>query len=85
MRARGCGTPTAHEYLDLQTGLAVNSVGHCHPRVVEAIREQAGRLIHAGNLFYTEPALRLAERLATLAAAAPCTSPTPAPRPTRRR
>ena len=41
------------------------SLGHCHPRVVEAIREQAGRLIHAGNLFYTEPALRLAERLAT--------------------
>ncbi len=53
------------EYLDLQTGLAVNSVGHCHPRVVEAIREQAGRLIHAGNLFYTEPALLLAERLST--------------------
>ncbi len=51
------------EYLDLQTGLAVNSVGHCHPRVVDAIREQAGRLIHVGNLFYTEPALRLAERL----------------------
>jgi len=53
------------EYLDLQTGLAVNSVGHCHPRVVEAIREQAGRLIHAGNLFYTEPGLRLAARLST--------------------
>ncbi len=53
------------EYLDLQTGLAVSSVGHCHPLVVEAIREQAGRLIHAGNLVYSEPALRLAERLAT--------------------
>lgn len=51
------------EYLDLQTGLAVSSVGHCHPRVVEAIREQAGRLIHAGNLVYSEPSLRLAERL----------------------
>ena len=64
---RGEGTrlwdSDGNEYLDLQTGLAVNSVGHCHPRVVEAIREQAGRLIHAGNLFYTEPALRLAERL----------------------
>lgn len=54
-----------NEYLDLQTGLAVNSAGHCHPRVVEAIREQAGRLIHAGNLFYTEPGLRLAQRLST--------------------
>jgi acetylornithine/N-succinyldiaminopimelate aminotransferase len=52
------------EYLDFQTGLAVNSLGHCHPAVVEAIREQAQRLIHVGNLFYTEPSLRLAERLA---------------------
>jgi acetylornithine/N-succinyldiaminopimelate aminotransferase len=53
-----------NEYLDFQTGLAVNSLGHCHPAVVEAIREQAGRLIHVGNLFYTEPGLRLAQRLA---------------------
>jgi acetylornithine/N-succinyldiaminopimelate aminotransferase len=53
-----------HEYLDFQTGLAVNSVGHCHPRVVGAIRQQAERLIHVGNLFYTEPGMRLAARLA---------------------
>jgi predicted acetylornithine/succinylornithine family transaminase len=53
------------EYLDLQTGLAVSSVGHCHPKVVAAIREQAGLLIHSGNLVYNEPALRLAERLST--------------------
>jgi acetylornithine/N-succinyldiaminopimelate aminotransferase len=53
-----------NEYLDFQTGLAVNSLGHCHPRVVQAIREQAERLIHVGNLFYTEPGLRLARRLA---------------------
>jgi predicted acetylornithine/succinylornithine family transaminase len=53
-----------HEYLDFQTGLAVNSLGHCHPAVVAAIREQAERLIHVGNLFYTEPGLRLARRLA---------------------
>ena len=52
------------EYLDFQTGLAVNSLGHCHPAVVAAIREQAERLIHVGNLFYTEPGLRLARRLA---------------------
>ncbi|UTI62300.1 acetylornithine/succinylornithine family transaminase [Paraconexibacter antarcticus] len=57
-----------NEYLDLQTGLAVNSVGHCHPAVVAAIREQAGRLIHVGNLFYTDPMVRLAERLATVSA-----------------
>jgi predicted acetylornithine/succinylornithine family transaminase len=55
------------EYLDLQTGLAVNSVGHCHPAVVEAIREQSARLIHVGNLFYTDPMVRLAERLAGVA------------------
>jgi acetylornithine/N-succinyldiaminopimelate aminotransferase len=53
-----------NEYLDFQTGLAVNSLGHCHPAVVAAITEQAGRLIHVGNLFYTEPGLRLARRLA---------------------
>ena len=41
------------------------NVGHCHPRVVEAIRDQAGRLTHATNLYYTEPALRLSEALAT--------------------
>jgi predicted acetylornithine/succinylornithine family transaminase len=53
-----------NEYLDFQTGLAVNSLGHCHPAVVQAIREQAQRLIHVGNLFYSEPGLRLAQRLA---------------------
>jgi acetylornithine/N-succinyldiaminopimelate aminotransferase len=53
-----------NEYLDFQTGLAVNSLGHCHPAVVEAIREQAQRLIHVGNLFYSEPGMRLAQRLA---------------------
>jgi predicted acetylornithine/succinylornithine family transaminase len=53
-----------NEYLDFQTGLAVNSLGHCHPAVVAAIRGQAERLIHVGNLFYTEPGLRLAQRLA---------------------
>jgi acetylornithine/N-succinyldiaminopimelate aminotransferase len=53
-----------NEYLDLQTGLAVSSLGHSHPAVVRAIQEQAARLIHVGNLFYTEPGVRLAQRLA---------------------
>ena len=52
-----------NEYLDLLCGISVTNLGHCHPRVVEAIREQAGTLIHVSNLFYTEPAMRLAERL----------------------
>jgi acetylornithine/N-succinyldiaminopimelate aminotransferase len=53
-----------NEYLDFLAGISVSSVGHCHPRVVEAIRAQAGELIHVGNLFYTEPMTRLAQRLA---------------------
>ena len=55
------------EYLDLQTGLAVNGVGHCHPVVVEAIRAQASSLIHVGNVFYNDPMVRLAQRLAGVA------------------
>jgi predicted acetylornithine/succinylornithine family transaminase len=53
-----------NEYLDFLTGISVAQLGHCHPRVVEAAREQAGRLMHVGNLFYTEPGMRLAKRLA---------------------
>jgi acetylornithine/N-succinyldiaminopimelate aminotransferase len=51
------------QYLDFLCGISVTNLGHCHPRVVDAIREQVGRLIHVSNLFYTEPAMRLAERL----------------------
>ncbi|HEX8121064.1 MAG TPA: acetylornithine/succinylornithine family transaminase [Solirubrobacteraceae bacterium] len=51
------------EYLDFLSGISVSSVGHCHPRVVEAVREQAGRLLHVSNLFFTEPMVRLADRL----------------------
>ncbi len=53
-----------NEYLDFQTGLAVTSLGHSHPAVVAAIRDQAARLVHVGNLFYSEPGVRLAQRLA---------------------
>jgi acetylornithine/N-succinyldiaminopimelate aminotransferase len=52
-----------NEYLDFLCGLSVTSLGHCHPRVVEAVREQVGRLMHTSNLFYTEPSMLLAERL----------------------
>jgi predicted acetylornithine/succinylornithine family transaminase len=51
------------EYLDFLCGISVTSLGHCHPRVVAAVREQVGQLMHTSNLFYTEPAMRLAERL----------------------
>jgi predicted acetylornithine/succinylornithine family transaminase len=51
------------EYVDALAGIAVNSLGHCHPAVVAAITEQANRLIHCTNLYYTEPQAELAERL----------------------
>jgi predicted acetylornithine/succinylornithine family transaminase len=64
---RGEGTllwdAEGREYLDFLTGISVCSLGHCHPAVVDAIRDQAGRLMHVSNLFYTEPMARLAERL----------------------
>jgi acetylornithine/N-succinyldiaminopimelate aminotransferase len=53
-----------HEYLDFLAGISVLNVGHCHPRVVAAVRDQAGRLTHATNLYYTEGALRLSAALA---------------------
>src|SRR5512136_45208 len=51
------------EYLDFVAGIAVNNVGHCHPKVVEAIKTQAERLIHTSNLYYTENQVLLAEEL----------------------
>ena len=61
---RGEGTrlwdDEGNEYLDFLAGISVAQLGHCHPAVVEAVREQAGRLMHVGNLFYTEPAMQLA-------------------------
>jgi acetylornithine/N-succinyldiaminopimelate aminotransferase len=67
---RGEGTrlwdDEGNEYLDFLTGISVAQLGHCHPRVVEVVTEQAGRLMHVGNLFYTEPGMKLAKRLADL-------------------
>lgn len=50
-------------YLDFLGGIAVNGVGHCHPTVVEAIRAQAGELLHCSNLYHSRPASRLAQEL----------------------
>jgi acetylornithine/N-succinyldiaminopimelate aminotransferase len=52
-----------NEYLDFLCGISVTNLGHCNPRVVEAVRDQLGRLMHVSNLFYTEPAMRLAAAL----------------------
>jgi acetylornithine/N-succinyldiaminopimelate aminotransferase len=46
-------------YLDFFAGLAVNNLGHCHPAVVSAVREQAATLMHASNVYHTVPAAEL--------------------------
>ena len=51
------------EYLDFTAGWAVNNLGHCHPVVVDAIREQAATLMQTSNQFYTVPQLKLAQVL----------------------
>jgi len=51
------------EYLDMFPGWAVSGIGHCHPKVVEAIRRQAGELIHMDNTFYNVPQGQLAQML----------------------
>jgi acetylornithine/N-succinyldiaminopimelate aminotransferase len=66
VRGSGCRLwdSEGNEYLDFLAGISVLNVGHCHPRVVEVVREQAGTLTHATNLYYTEPAIRLSAKLA---------------------
>jgi acetylornithine/N-succinyldiaminopimelate aminotransferase len=51
-------------WLDFLSGLAVTSLGHAHPAVTDAVARQAATLVHTSNLFLTEPAVTLAERLA---------------------
>ncbi len=51
------------QYIDLTSGIGVNSLGHNNETLVSALTEQAGRLMHACNLYYTEPMVRVAEKL----------------------
>ncbi|MEK6660527.1 MAG: aminotransferase class III-fold pyridoxal phosphate-dependent enzyme, partial [candidate division NC10 bacterium] len=51
------------EYLDFAAGIAVDVLGHCHPKVVEAIKAQAETLLHVSNLYHIEPQIRLAQAL----------------------
>jgi predicted acetylornithine/succinylornithine family transaminase len=64
---RGKGTRVwdleSKEYLDFVSGLAVCNLGHCHPKVVKAIRDQAEKLIHVSNFYYIEPQIQLASLL----------------------
>jgi acetylornithine/N-succinyldiaminopimelate aminotransferase len=65
VRGSGCRLWDAdgNEYLDFLAGISVLNVGHCHPRIVETVREQVGLLTHVTNLYYTEPALELSAAL----------------------
>jgi acetylornithine/N-succinyldiaminopimelate aminotransferase len=62
------------KYLDFVSGLGVNALGHAHPRIVKAIREQAAKIVHVSNLYYHEYQGPLAEKLCGLASAASGTS-----------
>ena len=54
------------EYLDMFAGIAVNALGHNHPKLVEAIKKQAEKLIHVSSIYYNEPALVYAKKLIDL-------------------
>ena len=65
VRGEGCRLWDAEgkSYLDFVAGVAVNSLGHCHPNVVRAIREQAGMMLHCSNLYYIPKQIELAQLL----------------------
>ena len=54
------------EYLDLLSGIGVTNVGHCHPKVVGAIKDQVEMLMHVSNLYYTEPQAKLAKKISEI-------------------
>ncbi|HJJ32002.1 MAG TPA: acetylornithine/succinylornithine family transaminase [Methanocorpusculum sp.] len=66
VRGKGCCVydDNDNKYLDLVAGIAVCSTGHCHPKVVKAIRKQAKELIHCSNLYYVPGQAELAEKIA---------------------
>lgn len=65
VRGKGCKVwdDKGKEYLDFAAGIAVCSLGHCHPAVTEAIARQAGTLVHVSNLYWTVPQLEVARLL----------------------
>ncbi len=65
INGKGCKLydDNGNEYLDALAGIAVNSLGHCHPSLVKAIQEQAATLMHISNFYYNLPQSQLAEKL----------------------
>jgi len=74
VKGRGCYMydTNGNEILDMFPGWAVSSIGHCHPKVVAAIRKQAGELLHIDNTFYSEPQGKLAKLLSERAFGGKC-------------
>ncbi len=74
VKGQGCYLYDAdgNEILDMFPGWAVSALGHCHPKVVEAIRKQAGELLHIDNTFYSEPQGKLAKLLSERAFGGKC-------------
>ncbi|KIU03597.1 acetylornithine transaminase [Frigoribacterium sp. MEB024] len=70
-RGEGCQVwdVDGKRYLDFLAGIAVNALGHAHPVLVEALTEQASKLIHVSNYFATAPQVELAERLTRISGA----------------
>ena len=64
-RGAGCRVwdPDGREYLDLIAGIAVSSLGHAHPALVEAVSSQVAQVAHTSNLFLHEREIELAEKL----------------------
>jgi acetylornithine/N-succinyldiaminopimelate aminotransferase len=63
---------TGKRYLDMGGGIAVNSLGHAHPAITEALTDQSRKLVHASNYYYHEPQGRLAQSLVSLIAPGKC-------------
>ena len=74
VRGEGCYLYDAegNKILDMFPGWAVSAIGHCHPRVTEALRKQAGELLHIDNTFYSEPQGELAKLLSERAFGGKC-------------
>jgi acetylornithine/N-succinyldiaminopimelate aminotransferase len=67
-----CYDADGNKILDMFPGWAVSAIGHCHPKVVEALRKQAGELLHVDNTFYSEPQGKLAKLLSERAFGGKC-------------
>ncbi len=74
VKGKGCYMYDAdgNEILDMFPGWAVSGIGHCHPKVVEAVRKQAAELLHIDNTFYSEPQGELAKLLSERAFGGKC-------------